>query len=136
MAEITEKAYESIRAHLVDTITRVVLKDDTGAEILNLPIATDDRLTWIHPTKEVQTGWDQLGNPIYNTVPDTQTLQLEIVITGSDTGVTLPTTFAEVELHDDISNILSAESFEPFMMTQEEDQITIIHSVEVPKVTE
>lgn len=136
MAEITGKAYESIRAHLVDTITRVVLKDDIGEVILNLPIASDDRLTWIHPTKEVQTGWDQLGNPIYKTVPDTQTLQLEIVITGSDSEITLPTTFAEVELHDDISNKISVESFEPFMMTQPEDQITITHNIEVPKVTE
>ncbi|MHA6251948.1 hypothetical protein [Oceanobacillus sp. CAU 1775] len=133
MAEITEKAYESIRAHLVETITRVELQDESGEQILNRPIATDDRFTWIHPTKEVQTGWDDLGNQIYSTIPDTDTLQLEMVIKGSDSNLTLPVTFAQSVLSSDTEDF-SVEAFEPFSMTQADDQITIVHSVEVPKV--
>lgn len=133
MAEVTEKAYEGIRAYLVETITRAELLDDAGERILNRPIETDDRFTWIHPTKEVQVGYNQYGQPLYDDVPDSQTLQLQIEITGSDNDISLPTTFAQSVLNSATGDI-SIESFEPFTMTNKEDQITIIHNIEVPQL--
>lgn len=139
MAEVTAKAYEDLRQYIVDTWQYIELQDDSGTAIVRLS-PDDSRVSWVHEKVEVETGfeYDRLGNkiPITETMLP-NTLQLQIVITGSDSEITLPQTFAKSVLFnvDVDGDPLSTESFEIFEMVQAEDEITVTHNVEVPQVT-
>ncbi|ALX47852.1 hypothetical protein [Lentibacillus amyloliquefaciens] len=133
MAEITELGYENLRRLIVDSIATVELSDDQGGYVVRIN-TSDDNVTWIHPTKEI-TVWDEYGNQVPIEVPDTQTLQLQVVVTGTDAGVTLPATFTGIKLEDATTgDVVSEETFTPFEMTQDADEITITHNIEVPQL--
>lgn len=116
MAEITQAAYQDLRGHIQSNWQYIELQDDVGTPIVRLS-PSDSRVTWTH-------------------VADSQTLQLQVVITGSDSEITLPTTFAKSVIYNVASggNPISEEVFEAFTMTQAEDQLTVTHSIQVPQV--
>lgn len=132
MAEITDQAYQDLKKYIVENWTSIELRDEAGGTIKSLD-TTDNNVNWIHPTKTVTVGYDSYMNPIPGEVPDSQRLQLEVVVTGADVS-TLPTTFAQSVVKNDSGDELSVETFEPFTMQTEEDEITVVHSIEVPQV--
>lgn len=116
MAEITSAGYQDIRDHVEATWTYHELRDGVAAAIVRLPLS-DPRVTWTHTV-------------------NAQTLELTTIITGSDVDITLPKTFAASALYKVASagNALSVESFTQFTIEATNDQLTIKHRVEIPRV--
>jgi hypothetical protein len=65
-----------------------------------------------------------------------QTLEITTVITGSDVDITLPQTFTKSALYKVASggSALSLETYTQFTIEATNDQLTIKHRVEVPRV--
>lgn len=84
--------------------------------IVRLALA-DDRVSWTH-------------------APSAQTLELTTVITGSDTDIQLPQTFAASAIFKVATNgsAFSVETFTQFTIEATSDQLTIKHRIEVPRV--
>jgi len=116
MAEIKSNGYQAIRDYIQANWQYIELQDDTSTPILRLSPA-DSRVTWTHNAGD-------------------QTLKLQIVVHGSDSDITLPTTFASSHIYDVASGgtSYSDESFTAFTMSSVDDQLTVIHSIEVPQV--
>jgi len=116
MAEITTDAYQNLRDYIESNWQYIELQDDTNAVIVRLD-PSDSRVTWTHTASS-------------------QTLELQVVITGSDADITLPQTFAKSVIYNVVTggNPFSTETFTAFDMTQAEDQLTVTHNVEVPQV--
>ena len=117
MFEISQVGYQSIRDYIEANWKFIEVQDELGAKILRLD-TTDPRVTWTH-------------------APGAEVLELSVVISGSDSEVTLPKKFAASAVYT------SAEATEPvtavvpfsnFEMTMEEDQLTVRHQIEVPQV--
>lgn len=116
MAEITQTGYQGIRDFIEANWKFIELRNESGAKIVRLD-TSDDRVNFTH-------------------VPGAQTLELSIVITGNDTEITLPTTFASSVIFTSAEGaeaVTAVEAFSPFEMTMEEDQITVRHRIEVPQ---
>lgn len=117
MAEITNAGYQSIRNYIENTWKFIELRDDAGAPILRL--STDDpRVTFTH-------------------APESQVLELSIVIKGDDAGITLPQKFQSSVIFDQEAEgdaLTPVEEFALFEMATTEDQITVRHRIEVPRV--
>jgi len=116
MAEITTDAYQDLRDYIESNWQYIELQDDTNVVIVRLDLS-DSRVTWTHTASS-------------------QTLELQVVITGSDSDITLPQTFAKSVIYNVLTggNPLSTETFPAFDMTQAEDQLTVTHNIEVPQV--
>lgn len=141
MAEIKEAGYIRLREHIVDDYTRIKLKDENGDVVLTLSV-DDDNVNWTHETgeKEIIVDVDTLGRPIYETVPvqDNPNLELTIQITGED--VTQPTTIASVDIlrvwqgfDTEEEESVSEEFFDPFTIENVGDELTIVHTIQVPQ---
>lgn len=116
MAEITQVGYQGIRNYIEENWKFIELQDDNGAKIVRLS-PEDPRVEWTH-------------------APGAQTLELSIVINGSDADITLPQVFAASAVYDSeeaTEPMTAVESFSSFEMTMEEDQITVRHRIEVPQ---
>lgn len=142
MTEVTEQAYQDLRQHIIDTWKYIELRDELDNPIVRLS-PDDQRVSWVHETvvEEVEEliDYDHRGSPIYETtivkkLPNT--LQLQIVIKGTDADITLPTTFVKSVIYNVASDgdPLSEESFTPFDMANDNDQITVIHNITVPQL--
>ncbi|GIO22491.1 hypothetical protein [Oceanobacillus sp. J11TS1] len=140
MAEITEKAYESLRQYIIDQWHYIELQDEDGNPIIRLS-PDDPRVEWVHELiekeEQVLKGYDPMGYPIYETkiikkLPNT--LQIQIIIKGVD--ISTPKTFAKSAIYDVRSDgePLSIELFTPFVMINENDSITVVHNIEVPQL--
>lgn len=116
MAEITSAGYQDIRDHVEATWTYHELRDGSAAAIVRLALS-DSRVTWTHAA-------------------NAQTLELTTIITGSDVDITLPQTFAASALYKVATSgsALSEESFTQFTIEATNDQLTIKHRVEIPRV--
>ena len=116
MAEINENGYQSIRDFIQANWKYIELRDDTDTAVLRLD-PTDPRVTFTHDT-------------------GSQTLELQIVVNGSDAEVTLPQTFASSAIYDVASGgtAYSEESFTSFTMEGTGDQLTVKHQIQVPQV--
>jgi len=116
LAEINQDGYQSIRDFVQANWTYIELRDDTNTAILRLD-PTDSRVSFTH-------------------VAGSQTLELQIVVSGSDTEVTLPQTFASSAIYDVASGgtAYSEESFTAFTMEGTSDQLTVKHQIQVPQV--
>ncbi|MBY6273966.1 MAG: hypothetical protein CW346_17480 [Bacillaceae bacterium] len=116
MAEITSSAYQAIRDYIQQNWQYIELRDDLGNAILRLSPA-DSRVSWIHNAGD-------------------QVLKLQIVVKGSDADITKPQTFASSAIYDVATggNAYSIESFTPFTIESDQDELTVIHSIEVPQV--
>ncbi|KZR58965.1 hypothetical protein [Pseudobacillus badius] len=117
MAEITQVGYQTIRDHIQENWKFIELQDELGAKVVRLD-PTDPRVTWTHS-------------------PGAQTLELSIVISGKDSDISLPQTFAASAVYtsaEAAEPVTAVEPFSNFEMTMEEDQITVRHRIEVPQV--
>lgn len=114
--EITNAGYQSIRDFIQGAWTYIELRDEVGTEILRLGVG-DSRVSWTH-------------------VGDAQTLELQIVIKGDDSEVTLPQTFASSAIYAEgtAGEELAVESFSNFTMESIGDELTVIHQIEVPQL--
>ena len=116
MAEITNAGYQSIRDFVEATWKYVELRDETGTKIVRLAVR-DPRVTWEHNA-------------------NAQTLELKVVIKGSDAEVSLPKTFASSAIYSIATggSALSDESFSDFTMESSGDELTVIHKLEIPQI--
>lgn len=116
MAEITSQAYQDLRDYIQANWQYIELQDDTGTPILRLS-PSDSRVTWTHTAGE-------------------QTLKLQIIVKGSDTDITLPSTFASSHIFKVASggSAFSSETFTSFTIESEQDELTVIHNISVPQV--
>ncbi|WP_010651183.1 hypothetical protein [Oceanobacillus massiliensis] len=135
MAEVTAKTYTKLQLAIQNDVSLIEIRDDLGASLERISLP-DDRISWIHPTRQEDMSRDQMGTWIQETVPDGSTLQLQVVLSGTDPMfATLPKTFGGIGLEDEYGFIISEETFTTFTMTQAEDKLTIVHNIEVPQVT-
>lgn len=116
MAEITSQAYQNLRDYIQANWKYIELQDDNGNPIIRLSPA-DSRVTWVHNAGD-------------------QTLKLQVVIKGSDSDITKPKTFASSAIYDVATggNAYSVESFSPFTIESDMDELTVIHEIQVPQV--
>ncbi|WP_240371497.1 hypothetical protein [Anoxybacteroides rupiense] len=116
MAEITSSAYQALRNYIQNNWKYIELRDDLGNPILRLSPA-DSRVSWIHNAGD-------------------QVLKLQIVVKGSDADITKPKTFASSAIYDVATGgqPYSIESFTPFTIESDMDELTVIHEIQVPKV--
>ncbi|WP_146553433.1 hypothetical protein [Rummeliibacillus sp. SL167] len=112
MAEITTNAYADLRNYILNNWKYIELQDDQSNPILRLSSA-DSRVT---STIE--------GNNV----------KITVVVKGSDADITTPITFAKSAIYNVATdgNALSEESFDNFTMQSENDELTVIHTIEVP----
>ncbi|WP_366162627.1 hypothetical protein ABXS71_06155 [Bacillus infantis] len=116
MAEITSAAYQALRDHIQSNWKYIELQDETGAKIVRLS-PSDSRVTWQHATGD-------------------STLKLQVVIKGSDADIVKPKTFAKSVLFNVATGgqSFSTEAYTPFTIESDQDELTVIHNIEVPKV--
>lgn len=116
MAEILTEGYQSLRDYIQTNWQYIELRDDLSAAIVRLS-PTDSRVTWTHLAGD-------------------QTLKLQIVVKGSDVDITYPVTFASSAIYDvaTVGSPYSVESFTAFTIEADEDELTVIHSIQVPQV--
>ncbi|MDE8562759.1 hypothetical protein PNH38_02540 [Anoxybacillus rupiensis] len=116
MAEITSSAYQALRNYIQNNWKYIELRDDANNPILRLS-PSDSRVTWVHNAGD-------------------QTLKLQVVIKGSDADITKPKTFASSAIYDVATGgqPYSIESFTPFTIESDMDELTVIHEIQVPQV--
>lgn len=143
MAEVTEQAYKEIRRYVQENWNYIALEDTSGKEIIRLS-TKDSKVNWIHETVEEQgdiTGYDPLGSPMYGEpkiYPKTAILQLQIKITGSVYGKNGSKlnghTVTKSVIYDSNNSKkpLAVESFEAFTFNTDQDELTVIHEIEIP----
>jgi hypothetical protein len=125
MAEITAPAYQNIRDYIQANWKWIALMDNQGVpvQVVRLQQGVDSRVTWTH-------------------VAGAQTLELTVVVKGSDAdiggvnGANLPKTLASSQIHASAGSAtsFSTESFAPFTIQTVDDELTIKHRIQVPKV--
>ena len=116
MSEINTSGYQSIRDFVESNWKYIELRDENGTAILRLSTA-DSRVSWIHTA-------------------GSQTLELQIVVKGSDAEVTLPQTFASSAIYSVASggSAHSIETFSNFTAEATGDELTVIHQLEIPEI--
>lgn len=116
MAEITASAYQALRNYIQQNWKYIELRDDAGNAIVRLS-PSDSRVTWVHNASD-------------------QVLKLQIVIKGSDIDIKKQKTFASSAIYDVATGgqPYSIESFTPFTIESDQDELTVVHAIQVPKV--
>lgn len=114
MAEISNYAYGELRNFIKTNWQYVELQDEQGNEIIRLS-PSDSRVT-----SEIE------GNNV----------KITVVIKGSDNDINIPCTFAKSVIFDVATGgePISEESFTPFTLETEQDELTVIHNIQVPQV--
>lgn len=116
MAEVTSNAYQDLRDYIQSSWKYIELKDDTGSSVVRLS-PSDSRVSWTHSE-------------------GSQTLTLQIVVKGSESDISVPSTFAQSDIFnvETGGNALSTETFTAFTMESENDELTVTHNISVPQV--
>lgn len=116
MAEITSVAYQNLRDYIQANWKYIELQDEASSPILRLS-PSDGRVTWTH------------------TVGD-QTLKLQIIVKGSDVDIVKPKTFAKSAIYNVATGgqPFSIETFTAFTIESDQDELTVIHQIQVPQV--
>ncbi|WP_026675777.1 hypothetical protein [Fictibacillus gelatini] len=114
MAEITSQAYQDLRDYIKNSWKYIELQDESSNAILRLS-PSDSRIT-----SNVE------GNNI----------KITVVIKGSDSDIIKPKTFAKSAIFNVSTGgqPFSIESFSPFTLETDQDELTVIHTIQVPKV--
>lgn len=114
MAEITASAYQNLRDYIQANWKYIELQDETGIAIVRLS-PSDLRVTSIIE-----------GNNI----------KITVVVKGSDSDIVKPKTFAKSVIFNVASGgtSFSTETFTPFTIESDQDELTVIHSIQVPQV--
>ena len=115
MAEVTDKGYQSIRDFIEANWIYHSLRDEADEEIIRIS-PSDARCEWTH------------SNGV-------QVLEITTTVTGADSDITPPQTFAGSELYDVSSggDVLADETFTQFTIESDSDELTIKHRIEVPQ---
>ena len=116
MAAVTTDGYQDIRDHVQATWKYMELRNASQAALLRLAV-DGSRVKWTH-------------------LAGAQTLEMQAVIKGTDSDVTLPMTFAGAAIYKVASGgtALSAETFTAFEMSATTDQLTVTYRIEIPEV--
>lgn len=116
MAEILTGGYQSIRDLVQSNWKFIELRDEAGAKIVRLSV-DGTRVKWIHSE-------------------NAQTLELQIIVKGSDSEITLPKTFASSAIYgvETGGEPYSIESFSSFTMEASGDELTVVHQLEIPQI--
>ena len=114
--EITNAGYQSLRDFVQQEWTFIELRDEVGSAIVRLGV-DDERVSWTHDS-------------------NSQTLELRVVISGSDSEIELPRTFLSSAIFKQAEGgeELAQESFSSFTMEGTGDELTVIHQLEIPQV--
>ena len=114
--EITQKAYEDLRTYIQTNWKYLELRDGTGTPIVRIGIG-DSRISWTHN-------------------PGSQTLELTLIVKGSDSDITIPQTIKYSAVYKVATggDALAIEEFTPFTLEADGDQLTVKHRIEVPRV--
>lgn len=114
--EITTQGYASLRTYIQSNWKFIELRDGSGNTIVRLS-PSDSRVKWTHLAGE-------------------STLKLQVIVKGSDSDIGLGKTFAASAIYDVATggNAYSVETFTPFTIQGADDELTVIHSIQVPKV--
>lgn len=116
MANATSFAYKDLRSYIVGNWKYVELRDTNGNPVLRIS-TSDTRVSWTHSA-------------------ESQTLELTIIIQGSNSDIGLPQEFGQSAIFKSVSGgePVSVESFPGFTMEGIGDQLTIKHRIEVPRI--
>lgn len=117
MAEITSAGYQSLRDFVQANWKYIELQNASGTAVLRIGIG-DARVTWTHTA-------------------GAQTLQLQVVVKGTDTGIVAGTTVIGRSAIFSVAtggSALSVETISPFTFEQTGDELTVIHQLQVPQV--
>lgn len=116
MADATSFAYEDLRTYIVNNWNYVELRDSLGNPALRIS-TSDTRVSWTHE-------------------PNSQTLELTIVIQGSNSDISLPQEFGQSAIYKTVAggSPVSVENFPNFTMEGVGDQLTVKHRIEVPRI--
>lgn len=116
MAEIKEQGYQDIRSYIQSTWKYIEIRDINDVPILRVD-TTDSRVSWTH-------------------LEGAKTLELSVVIRGSDAEVSLPQTFKTSAIYKVgvDGDAYSEESFTPFTMEGTSDELTVKHQIQVPQI--
>lgn len=116
MANATSFAYQDLRNYITNNWNYIELRDSKGNPALRIS-TSDTRVSWTHSA-------------------ESQTLELTIVIQGSNSDVQLPQEFSQSAIYKVVSGgqPVSVENFPVFTMEGVGDQLTIKHRIEVPRI--
>jgi len=116
MAEITTFAYADLRNYIQANWNYIELQTDAGTPIIRLS-PSDSRVTWTH------TAGDQV-------------LKLQVIVKGIDADITYPQTFGQSVIYNVATggDAYSTETFTPFTIESDDDELTVIHNIQVPQV--
>lgn len=116
MAEINTAGYQKIRDFIQANWKYMELRDGLNNPVLRIGIG-DSRVNWTHN-------------------PGDQTLELTVIVKGSDVDIVEPVTLGASAIFDVASggSAYSEESFTTFTIQAAEDQLTIKHRIQVPQV--
>lgn len=121
MAQVSNYGYQKVRDFIQTNWKYIELQDSNGVAVIRIGVG-DSRVTWTHSA-------------------NAQTLQLQIIINGSDVGATAltPKTISKSAIFDVASGgtAIAVEDFLPedvATMTKAEDKVTLQHDIQVPQL--
>jgi len=116
VTEITNAGYQTIRDFIQSNWSYVEIRNSSGAAIIRIS-TSDSRCSWIH-------------------APGDQVLKLQVIITGSDSDITLPITIAGAAMYDVASggNALAEGTFTAATLEADADQVKVEIDIQVPQV--
>ena len=115
--EIQTKGYEDLRQYIKDNWEYISLRDEDDTEVVRLD-PSDERVEW----KDFDV--------------EDQELVLEVTVRGDDGDIPTPTTFKYSELYKTGSggDTLSRREITETAVEEDDDEMTIRHAIQVPKV--
>lgn len=116
MAEVTAAAYQDLRNYIQANWKYIELQDGNGNAVIRLS-PSDSRCTWTNAAGD-------------------QTLRLQVVIKGSDSDITKPSTYAKSAIYNVATggSPFSVESFTAFTIESDMDELTVTHNIQVPQI--
>jgi len=115
MTEATTDTYVDWRDYVINNYTNAALIDDTGSKVIDIDIPNDGRAQWTNTSS---------SNPI----------TLEINLTGSDSDIPLPTTFAQIKLKpSSAGNTRYSDPFTNATIEASGDTVTLTTDVSIPQ---
>jgi len=114
MAEVTASAYSDLRTYISSNWQYIELQNEVGTKILRIN-TTDPRVT---------------------SVIEGNIVKFTVVIKGTDTDIIKPVTFAQSSTYKVATggSAFTVEPFAPFTIEGDNDELTIIHEIQVPKI--
>lgn len=114
MAEITGSAYSDLRTYISSNWQYIELQNEVGSPIMRIK-TTDPRVT---------------------SVIEGNNVKLTLVIKGADSDIVKPITFAQSATYKVATggNAFTVEPFAPFTIEGDNDELTIIHEIQIPKI--